>query len=75
MDLILSHSRTLSRSFSLIFFNVEQSAASQTKLQSSPEKAPLELESLSRHVGGGVEAVGAPLDGLGDQRIVLIDLE
>lgn len=71
MDLILSHSFALSL---LIFFYVEQSAASQTKLQSTP-RCLLELESFGWHVGGRVEAISSTLDGLWDQGVVFLDLK
>lgn len=70
----ISHtlSRSLSLAFSLIIFNVEQSAASQTKLQISPSR--LELEPFCWHVGRRIEAVRSSLDRFWDQVGVLVNL-
>lgn len=65
-----SHSLSLAR---LIIVNVEQSAASQTKLHISRQL--LELEPFCWHVGRGIEAVRSSLDGLRNQVSVLINLK
>lgn len=64
---------SLSLVLSLLIFYVEQSAASWTKLQNTPD-AHLELESLGWHVGW-VKAVSSALEALRDQAGVLIDLD